>query len=170
MSGIHCKQGIAVVGLGNELMTDDGLGVHAIRLLQGEALGDNVQVVEIGTAALHFQDLFERSALVIALDAICAGGPAGQMYCFDGEEADVSSSHSLHDLGAIGVCQLIPREDRPRLILLGAEPHQVDFGTDLSPVLQAVLPHLVEAVKDILKKLKTTNHPIPIDDLFSVRV
>lgn len=170
MSGFLQKSGIAIVGLGNELMTDDGLGVHAIRLLQKENLRGDVQVVEVGTAALHFQYLFERSDIVIALDAICAGGPAGQMYCFDGEDAEIACTHSLHDLGAVGVCRLIPQNQRPRLIILGAEPHSVDYGTELSPALQTVLPQLVHAAKDILEKVKTTNIRIKIDALFSVRI
>lgn len=170
MSHFLQKPKIAIVGLGNELMTDDGLGVHVIRLLQKEGLYGDVQIVEVGTAAIHFQDLFEQSDIVIAIDAICAGGPAGQMYCFDGEDADVTGTHSLHDLGVIGICRLIPQDQRPRLIILGAEPDLVDYGTKLSQALQMVLPQLVQSAKDILEKVKNTDLRIKIDDLFSVRI
>lgn len=163
------KQKIAVVGLGNELMTDDGLGVHAIRLLQKETLAKDVQVVEIGTAALHYQDLFEQSDIIIAIDAIAAGGPAGQIVCFDGAEAEIESTHSLHDLGAVGLLQLIAPDRRPKLILLGAEPLVVDYGTELSPALQNVLPRLVQAAKDITEKVRNVTYYSQIEDLFSIR-
>ncbi|HML74351.1 MAG TPA: hydrogenase maturation protease [Anaerohalosphaeraceae bacterium] len=164
------KPVITVIGLGNELMTDDGLGVHAIRLFQQERLHDEVQAIEVGAAVIHFQDMFEQSDIIIALDAICAGGTAGQMYCLDGEDALAGGIHSLHDLGIAGVCRLIPEARRPRLIILGAEPGLIDYGTALSPALQAIIPQLVQAVKEVIQKLKNAVTRISIDDLFSVRI
>lgn len=170
MKGLPEKPVITVIGLGNELMTDDGLGVHAVRLFQQEAMDGDPRAIEVGTAVIHFQDVFEQSDIIIAIDAICAGGPAGQMYCLDGEDALAGGLHSLHDLGIAGVCRLIPEGRRPRLIILGAEPCLVDYGTALSPSLQVIVPRLVQAVKDIVQKLNHADTRITIDDLFSVRI
>jgi hydrogenase maturation protease len=168
MTNASHQQKIAIVGLGNELMTDDGLGVHAVRRLQKETLPANVRVVEVGTAALHYQDLFEQSDIVIAVDAVAAGEPAGHIVCFDGDQADLGSTCSLHDLGAVGVLRLIDPERRPILFIVGAEPETVDYGTELTPTLQRTVPRLVQILKEMVRTLNTSNSR-NIEDLFSIR-
>ncbi len=168
MTNVSHQQEIAIVGLGNELMTDDGLGVHAVRRLQMETLPANVRVVEVGTAALHCQDVFEQADIVIAVDAVAAGGPAGRIVCFDGDQADLNNTCSLHDLGAAGVLRLIDPVRRPMLFIVGAEPEIVDYGTELTPTLQRTVTRLVQILKEMVRTLNTSNSR-NIEDLFSIR-
>ena len=64
---------VLVLGLGNELLTDDGVGVHVLRTLQKQPPANGVLFAEIGTAILHSQHLLEQAETVIAIDAVRAG-------------------------------------------------------------------------------------------------
>jgi hydrogenase maturation protease len=145
---------VLVLGLGNELMTDDGVGVHVIRALQKTPSIEGIEILEVGTAILHAQHLLELAAHVIAVDAVRAGDRPGTVYRFGIEQARMNHPASLHDLGIVGVLQLMPEHARPATTILGVEPDTIDYGMELSPSVQSAVPdvvqHLREMVMDIL--------------------
>jgi hydrogenase maturation protease len=141
---------VLILGLGNELLTDDGVGVHAIRLLGQEPPMEGVVAAEAGTAILHTQDLLEQASFVIAIDAVKAGDKPGSVYRFDVEEARINRPSSLHDLGIVGLLRLIPQQDRPAVTILGVEPESLDYGMELSPVVEAAVPGVVQIVRDMV--------------------
>lgn len=144
---------IVVAGVGNLLMHDDGVGLHAIALLR-EDPPSNVLLAQVGTAALHAQDIFEEADLVIVIDAVKAQGDPGEIYYFDLEDAQTDNVHSLHDLGIGGVIKLIPADKRPRVVVVGVEPEIIDYGMELSPAVTAALPKVAETVRGIIDKSK----------------
>ncbi len=146
---------IVIAGLGNLLMADDGVGVHAVRLLRQDP-PENVLIADVGTAALHAQDLFEQADMVIAIDAVQAGGKAGSVYRFDLDDAQTQSFHSLHDLGLAGVLKLMPESKRPHVIVVGVEPETIDYRMELSPAVQAALPKVVQLVGEMIKRITKT--------------
>lgn len=157
---------IAIVGLGNVLLSDDGVGVHAIRELQ-KAPPAGVAVAEIGTRALQAQELLEDADIVVAIDAVQAGGRPGSIYRFDAGppwRVEPQRSCSLHDLGIIGALRLMPRDSRshlglpaePAVIIIGVEPEIIDYGMQLSLTLQAVLSRVVETVRRVVEEIKGT--------------
>ncbi len=144
---------VVIVGLGNLLLTDDGVGVHAARkLLKDPPRG--VTVAEIGTAVLRAQELFEHADVVIAIDAVDADGPAGSIYRFDGAEALMQGHISIHQFGITDLLRLISETSRPEVIILGVEPEVIDYGMTLSPRVQAVLPKVVQAARNIVIEIK----------------
>lgn len=152
---------IAVLGLGNLLLADDGVGVHAVRQLQNGP-PEGVVVAEVGTAILHAQHLIEQADFVIAIDAVCAGGKPGSVYRFDAADADDTDQHiSLHQLGIIGVLRLMPEGSRPKVTILGVEPEKVSYAMELSPTVQAVLNDVVEAAKEIVKEICQQGRTMP---------
>ena len=134
---------VAVVGLGNVLLTDDGVGVHAVRKLKDNAPA-GITVAEIGTAVLGALELFENTGIIIAIDAVKAGGPPGSVYCLDIEDVCVSGGISAHDHGVSAALHHLPAESRPQVVILGVEPDVVACGMELSPKVRAVLPRVVE--------------------------
>ena len=72
---------VLIAGLGNLLLRDDGVGVHAVRSM-GNDLPPGVLAVEVGTAVLDALHLFEEAEMVIAIDAMKAGGAPGTIYSF----------------------------------------------------------------------------------------
>ena len=147
---------IAVLGLGNLLLRDDGVGVHAVRMLSRNAPQD-VEITEIGTAALNAQRVFIEFDHVIAIDAVHGGGPAGTIYSFDAEDETGDWSVSLHDLGIIGALKLLPEKARPRLHIIGVEPEIIDYGTELSQTVSKALPRLLKTVKNTIDTIRNSH-------------
>ncbi len=157
---------VLVLGLGNELLTDDGVGVHVIRMLQKEPPIEGVVFAEVGTAILHAQDLLEQASHVIAIDAVRAGDESGAVYRFDSGQVPLNQPASLHELGIVGLMQLIPAPDRPEVTILGIEPEKIDYGMELSPVVQAAMPRVVQIVREIIMSLlsrKVVCHAGPME-------
>jgi hydrogenase maturation protease len=139
---------VAIIGLGNILLTDDGVGVHAVRQMLENPL-EGVVVAEIGAAVLRAQELLEESDVVIAIDAVQAGGPPGSIYRFDAVDVQSQLRISLHELGIVGLLRLLPELSRPELIVLGVQPEVINYGTELSPAVQAALDRVVKAARTI---------------------
>jgi len=144
------KTRIAVIGLGNELMADDGVGIHAIRRLR-TVLPPEVPCVEIGTAALRAQDICEQSEFVIALDAVQADGSPGSVYLLDLSDAATPEAESLHNLSLAGVIRLIPPAQRPEVLVVGVEPARVEHSLALSEPVEAALPRVIRSVCEIVR-------------------
>jgi len=155
---------ILIAGLGNELLGDDGVGVHACRLLAPriESLGrDDLIVVEIGTAVCDALHLLEWADHVLGIDAMQADGPPGSIYLCEPRDLEADGRVSLHQLSLLGALELLELEHappaadgaglapssgwhRPRVEILGVEPASLALGIGLSPAVDAALPRVVE--------------------------
>ena len=128
---------VAIVGVGNILMGDDGVGVRVVERLQQRSLPEGVEVVDAGTA---FQDVLPRLAehdLVIVVDAVRAGGSPGQVYCFDLGPDNIASSEpclSVHDVNVVAAArlQMISGVPLPPIRVLGVEPKDAAMNLQLS--------------------------------------
>jgi hydrogenase maturation protease len=144
-----CPQRInlLIVGLGNALLMDDGVGVHAVRELQKDPVKGAV-IVEVGCAVLDALHLFEAADRVIALDAVQAGGPPGTVYelTLDGVGGKGPEA-SMHELDLGQVFRMLPEERRPVLSILGVEPAVIAYGLELSPPVRAALPEFLKTVR-----------------------
>jgi len=144
--------GAAIVGLGNILLTDDGVGVHAVRKLR-EDTPEGVILAEVGTAVLDALDLFESVELVIAIDAVRAGGSPGSIYNFSIDEVNAQKTISLHELGIVEVMRYLSAGSAPKIEIIGVEPAVIDYGMELSPVVRAVLPDVVRKARAMALQL-----------------
>jgi len=140
---------ILIAGLGNLLLKDDGVGVHAATALQPDSAPD-LCVVEVGTAVLDALHLFEWTDRILAIDAMQAGGAPGTIYSFGLDDVAEEAPVSLHELGLVAAFRFIPEKARPEIRILGVEPEIIDYGLELSPTVEAVLPRLVRAARDIV--------------------
>jgi hydrogenase maturation protease len=142
---------ILVAGLGNELLSDDGVGVHACRLLQEQARAKgrtDLVIAEIGTAVGDALHLFERAERILGIDAMQAGGAPGTIYLAGAEELADETLVGLHQLSLLGALQMIEAEmsglpgvrwQRPQVEILGVEPASLALGMALSAPVQASL-------------------------------
>jgi len=147
---------VAVLGLGNELMADDGIGVHAVRRLR-DVLPPDVECLEIGTAVLQAQAICEQVDVVVAIDAVQAGGPPGSIYAMDIADAAMPTSESLHNLSLAGLITMIPSGKRPRVVVVGIEPARLEYDLGLSPEVEAALPDVVHRVNEIVHLARRTD-------------
>ncbi|MBW2528556.1 MAG: hydrogenase maturation protease [Deltaproteobacteria bacterium] len=149
---------ILVAGLGNELLSDDGVGIHACRRLASEAEArgrTDVVIAEIGTAVIEALHLLERAELILGIDAMQAGGAPGTVYLASADELESSELVSLHQLSLLGALQMVEAEasgrlaepwKRPAVEILGVEPAQLSLGMTLSTPVAASLPQVCEQV------------------------
>ena len=136
---------ILVIGLGNLLLRDDGVGVHAIRRLMGQE-SPGCQYVEVGTAVLDALHLLEEADKVLAIDALQAGGTPGTVYA--ARLSDIAapiSQASLHELNLLAALPLLRRQ--PEIFVLGVEPAVIEFGLSLSAHAEAAVPVVMAQVE-----------------------
>lgn len=140
---------IAILGLGNLLLTDDGVGVHAVRRLADSGrVPHGIEVIEGGTMGLDLLPRIEGLSHLLAIDAVEFGAPPGTLFRFANEDlATVPTGKSVHLLGfsdLLGALRLLgcgPRE----VVLLGLQPESTVWGVTLSPKVAAALDDLLEA-------------------------
>ena len=134
---------ILLAGVGNLLMSDDGVGVHAIAELQREPI-PGVTMADIGTAILHGMSFAESASRVLVIDAANGGQPPGTVYFFEaGEAAPLSPTSSIHALGLREAMRFLSQRTPPPISIIGVEPQTIAYGMELSPPVRAALPGVV---------------------------
>jgi hydrogenase maturation protease len=138
-----------VIGVGNLLMKDEGAGIHAIQALQEAKLPPNVELIDGGTEP-DLISFIRDGDRVIIIDCAKAGGEAGAIYQFKPEDlaSDRAALASAHEMGVAENLHLmsVTGNQPSEVIIFGIEPAVIDYGLELSPILQASLPRLVEVV------------------------
>ncbi len=144
---------LLVLGLGNLLLQDDGVGPAALAWLDERFEAPaGVQVFDGGTLGLSLLPYVEQAASVILVDAINADGPPGTFVRLDGEEVApaVATRLSVHQVGVADLLEAARWCDRlpPRLVLLGLVPQSMELGVGLSPRVHASVADLAERIVD----------------------
>jgi hydrogenase maturation protease len=138
-----------VVGVGNTILSDDGVGVHAARVLMRDPrLGPGIAVLDGGTLGLELLAYIAEARQILFLDAVDTGTVPGTLVRMTGRELlDAKSGWSVHQLGIADLMAAIALVSRnnPEVVVLGVQPADVNWGTSLSPAVQAALTPLVDA-------------------------
>lgn len=137
-----------ILGIGNELLGDEGVGVHAARLLQLENLPGNTRVLEIGTSILDALQDLETAGRVIIVDAMKAGSSPGTVYKVPLESCQGPTCiASMHGFDIFRVMALAGFSRTPPVTVFGVEPALIDWSMELSPAVSQAMPFLLEAVR-----------------------
>jgi len=147
---------VVVLGVGNLVMSDEGLGVHCVQQLEAEAvLPREVIILDGGTSTHELLGDLENLDLLVIVDAVAGGGAPGTMVRLEGDAVPSAFSntlsphqHGIHDL--LATLQLLGRAPK-RVVVLGATPARMTLGLDLSPALAAILPELGRRVQAEVK-------------------
>jgi hydrogenase maturation protease len=149
---------ILVLGVGNVLMTDDGVGVHVVRRLSAEQSSlPAVSLVDGGTLGLDLLPMVADARALIVVDAVDLKEPPGTVRVLRGAELHGAlgrhiSPHQvgLDDLLAVGrLTDGLPDE----VALVGIQPSVVDVGLELTAACAGAVPHAVAAVRAELDRL-----------------
>jgi len=157
---------ILVLGLGNILLKDEGVGVHIAQMLQELALSHNVEVVDGGTASLDVLLLAPGIEKLVVIDALRAGKEAGTIYKarLKSEERDKleqifssGSRISLHQVGLIDALAIAEKMNcAPKEIaIIGIEPKKIDCGLELTDEVKQKIPEIINTV---LKEIEDAIH------------
>lgn len=148
-----------VLGIGNILLKDEGIGCHVVHALEGISLAD-VSVIDGGTYPDMLQLLEDVDKLII-VDAVKGGGTPGQIYRFHLEDITLKRKPflSLHDMGLVDSLNLIQLWHPDKIgigeaIIIGVEPREINWGLELSPELKEKMPQIIEV---ILSELDNSN-------------
>jgi len=143
-----------VVGIGNALLRDEGIGCHVAHALEEIPLPD-VKIIDGGTCPDVLQFVEDADKLII-VDAVKGGGTPGQIYRFHLEDITLGQKPflSLHDVGLVDNLMLMQLwHDISEAVIIGVEPREISWGLELSPELQEKMPQIIDT---ILSELNTS--------------
>lgn len=157
---------ILILGIGNLLNTDEGVGVHAVRQIK-EQVGevDGVAIEDGGTLGLNLLPLVEDATHLLILDAVNAGQPPGTVVELRKEEIPLYggfklSQHQLTFQEVLGLA-LIRGKLPEYLHLVGVQPDSLEIGVGLSDKVMDALPEVTERSLKVLSswgvRLTTTS-------------
>jgi hydrogenase maturation protease len=150
---------IVVLGVGNTLLTDDGVGVRVVQALAEDAAesGDARPIIyhDGGTIGLALLPLIEDAHSVILVDAANFGGALGEVRRFEGEAMDAllrakrSTPHEIAVSDLIQTAELIGAKP-PRRALVAIQVGDVTLGAEPQPVVKAAEPIARAEVRDLI--------------------
>lgn len=155
---------ILVLGLGNILLMDEGLGVRAMEAFDAAwVVPDHVSVVDGGTCGMDMLDLIASHDHLIAVDAVKTGAPAATLAVLRGDEvpAYFKGKLSPHQLGLCDLLASLRLQDQaPQSVtVVGCVPLALGTGLMLSPEIESKLPDMVALIVDELRRLGVTPSP-----------
>ncbi len=139
-----------VLGIGNLLLKDEGVGVHVVQKLASDVRDVNTNIIDGGTSPEILSLIDDSIDKLIIVDAVKAGNKPGTIYRFSINDLDIDSEKpvSLHEIGVLESLRMMALLNRqPKsTVLIGIEPKTIDYGLELSPEVKAVLPEVIKLV------------------------
>ncbi len=146
---------ILILGIGNYLMGDEGVGVHLANRMEKAVLPAGVDVLDGGTGGFHLLEYFEDYACVILVDATLDGREPGTIRLIKPRfAADFPPAMSTHDIGLkdlVSALQLLGRMPEIDLFVVSIASVQQQ-GIVLTAEIEGVMPLLIEKVKELVLK------------------
>lgn len=166
------RPGLLILGIGNVLMGDEGVGVHTAMRLQRETWPDGVTVIDGGTGGFHLLSLLQDYEPVVMIDATADGRPPGTVGVLRPRFAsDFPPSLSAHDIGLRDLVEatalLAPRRGSgqghmPDLYLVTVSIDEIKpMCLTLSPAVEGAVPQVIDTVHAIVSGL-TVRAPVPL--------
>lgn len=143
---------ILVLGIGNLLLKDEGIGVHVVRAMANLPLPDDVELLDGGTAGADLLDTISERRRLIVIDALDADVPPGTILRMKPDDlaADASGNLSLHEFGIAetlamaGQLKCAPHD----VTLIAMRPWDIGCGLELSDEMNRQMPRIIEVVLD----------------------
>jgi hydrogenase maturation protein HypF len=141
---------VLVLGIGNILLRDEGVGVRVIEAMAGKDLPPEIELVDGGTAGADLIDLIADRRKVVVIDAVQAHAEPGTLFRFTPADLVPTEVHavSLHQVGLLESLSMArqlgvaPQE----VVVFAVEPKEVRPGLELTPEIAALVPKIVELV------------------------
>lgn len=156
---------IVVLGVGNILLSDEGLGVRAIeRLQRSYSWPPEVKLIDGGTCGMELLEDIEGLDALIMVDAIRAGQAPGTPILLAGDAIPVffKTKLSPHQVGlcdVLATLEFLGRAPKDTTIM-GLQPHSLALGMELSSEIEASMPALMQMLVAQLAKLGISVHPL----------
>ena len=142
---------VVIVGVGNPLRRDDGVGVEAIKRLRGRIVNDDVLLIESESVPESFIEpivAFNPSHILV-IDAALIGLESGSMKLTDSSDL-LGVTVSTHALPIQVFCTYLAQVTQSRIALLLIQPKNVDFGEEISTELEKAVTRIADVLTGIL--------------------
>ena len=144
---------ILILGVGNLLLKDEGVGIHVIRALENEELPPNVSLMDGGTGGLHLIAWIQDYDRMIMVDATLDDNPPGTIRLIRPRYAtDFPPLMSAHEIGLRDMIEAMiltgKLPDIQLIVISAADISEV--GMELTPVVEAAVPKVVELIRSCL--------------------
>lgn len=150
---------IRIIGCGNPLAGDDGIGVRIINELKTLSLPEEIVLLEGGTDPLNLLEMLRGADKVILIDAVKGAGKPGEVFLLTLDQVDLESQAglSLHQFNLAQVMalghSLFPKEMPQEILVVGVEAvNTTSFNLELSEPVQRAIPHAVQIILNQLRE------------------
>lgn len=147
-----------ILGIGNTLLTDEGVGVYVVRHLAASHAGEpDLTFLDGGTLSFTLAgDIADHEGLIV-IDAARLDAPPGTVRCFEGEQMDRylgRAQMSVHEVGLSDLMDMARLSDTAprRRALIGIQPASLDLGAEPSSVVAAAVPVAARTALDLAQR------------------
>ena len=157
---------VTIIGMGNLLLKDEGIGVHVARALQKTTLPHGVEVVDGGTSPEPFSYI-ESIGKLIVIDAMETGDVPGSIYRIriDDLTTEVAGLNSIHEVNLVSTLKLmrILGKGPQETVIIGIQPKNMDCGIELSAEVREKIPEIKRVVlEEIAINQQRSNSDVPL--------
>lgn len=141
---------IAILGIGNILLKDDGIGVHIIKKLEEEKLPSTIELVDGGTSTLDTLGYFLDYEKVIVIDSLKGGYEPGTIYKIkpDYIKNYKKENLSIHDVQILDVVKMANMFNKyPDVTIFGIEPEEITFDTEMTNCMKMKILEVIKLIK-----------------------
>jgi hydrogenase maturation protease len=138
-----------IVGMGNLIYRDEGIGVHVIEEMKKMELPGHIELLDIGTSTMDLIAYLDGVKTLIVIDAMKAGGAPGTIYKCKPEDLlpEEEGPISLHEIGLLETLNIAKKMCMEiNTVVIGVEPEIMDWGMELTDEVRNRIPTIIEAV------------------------
>jgi hydrogenase maturation protease len=150
---------ILLLGIGNTLLTDEGVGVHVLQTLAaGPPLPAQVELLDGGTLSFTLAGPIQDADALIVVDAARIGQPPGAWQLLQGEQMDAfllgNRKSSVHEVGLtdLRAIAILSGHWPKQRAMLAIEPKYIDWGEQLTPEVAAAVPAVAQAIRELVQE------------------
>ncbi len=149
---------ILVLGVGNTLLSDDGVGIHVTEILRKEnGFGEHVSIHDGGTIGLSLLPEIEDADRLIVVDAARIKGPPGTVCTFENAQMDAHLSTARSTVHEVALADLLDAATlngrAPKIrALIAIQPEYTRWGVEPTAAVRAAIPAACNAVRDVLER------------------
>jgi hydrogenase maturation protease len=141
---------ILILGIGNILLRDEGIGVHVVNQLTDMVLQPDVELMDGGTMGIDLLFYIEGRKKVIVIDTVKAGEPPGTMYRFTDKDLGfkkdaLRTAHGIDFSDVVRTAQTMGTKP-DEIVFIGIEPESMEEGMELSPLIAERIPAIIQLV------------------------
>ena len=149
------KSNIVVLGIGNPLRRDDGLGIRIIGEMRKDDRYAGIEIIDGGTSPDLLSLLDENVGKLVIVDALRSGSKPGTIYRLEINESNIADDGpaSVHGLGVLDSLKMMRKLGirAPAVVIIGVEPADTSHGLHLSPEIEALLPQVLAKISEEIK-------------------